>query len=203
MKWGPLYAEFLQRIACGPGSTARASDEFNRPGPYIGLGAAGGLTNFSGALHGFGNSPGFNFRGGYRFNDYMAIEGLYEYMDDFGKSATSPDRFVKASANIQTSNFSLLTKLICPTLGISQLQPFISGGLGLLNANGSDKLSIGSETVKRTPSTTEFAGRVAGGVDYFLTREVSTFFDVGYVIPTDALSNMPYLSLSAGVKYNF
>ena len=92
--------------------TARAGDEFNRPGPYMGLGAAGGLTNFSGALHGFSDSPGFNFRAGYRFNDYMAIEGLYEYMDDFGNSRTSRDQGVKTSASIQTSNFSLLTKVI-------------------------------------------------------------------------------------------
>jgi len=182
---------------------ACAGDEFNRPGPYIGLGAAGGLTNFSGALSGFSNSPGFNFRTGYRFNDYMAIEGLYEYMDDFGNSRTSRDQGVKTSASIQTNNFTLAAKAILPTLGIPQLQPFLSGGIGLLNANGTGRLSVGSEMVKRTPSTTEFAGRVDGGVDYFLTREVSTFFDVGYVIPTGELSSMPYLSLSAGVKYNF
>ena len=184
--------------------TARASDEFNRRGPYIGLGAAGGLTNFGGAFSGFGNSYGFNARGGYRFNDYMAIEGLYEYMDDFGNSATSRNQRIKASASIQTSNFTLATKVIFPTLGITQLQPFLSGGIGFLNANGSGKLSVdGSERVDRTPSTTEFAGRVDGGVDYFLTREVSTFFDVGYVIPTGQLSDMNYLSLSAGLKYNF
>jgi len=182
---------------------ACAGDEFNRPGPYVGIGPAGGLTNFGGALSGFGNSLGFNFRGGYRFNDYMAIEGLYEYMDDFGNSFTSTDRQVKASASIQTSNFSLLAKVIFPTLGIPQLQPFVSGGIGLLNANGSGKLNVRSATVDRTPSATEFAGRVDGGVDYFLTRDVSTFFDVGYVIPTGQLSNMNYLSLSAGVKYNF
>ena len=87
--------------------TARASDEFNRPGPYIGLGAAGGLTNFGGALSGFGNSLGFNARGGYRFNDYMAIEGLYEYMDDFGNSTTFRNQRVKASSSIQTSNFTM------------------------------------------------------------------------------------------------
>ena len=116
--------------------TACAGDEFNRPGPYVGIGPSGGLTNFGGDLSGFGNSYGFNARGGYRFNDYMAIEGLYEYMDDFGNSETSRNRRVKASASIQTSNFTMAVKLIFPTLGISQLQPFVSGGIGFLNANG-------------------------------------------------------------------
>ena len=186
--------------------TARAGDEFNRPGPYLGIGPSGGLTNFSSAFKGFGNSYGFNFHGGYRFNDYVAIEGLYEYMDDFGASRTSLNLQRKASASIQTNNFALAAKFIFPTMGISQLQPFVSGGIGLLNANGSGKLTVRGTTVaedRRTPSTTEFAGRVDGGVDYFLTRNVSTFFDVGYVIPTGQLSDMPYLSLGAGLKYNF
>jgi hypothetical protein len=53
--------------------------------------------------------------------------------------------------------------------------------------------------VDRTPSATEFTFRVDGGVDYFLTREVSTFFDVA----TDgAVVQHALSSLSAGVKYN-
>jgi hypothetical protein len=183
--------------------TVRASDQFNRPGPYIGLGPAGGLSEFGGALSGFGNSLGFNFRGGYRFNDYIAIEGLYEYMDEFGNSISATDTRLKAKASIQTSNFSLLDKIIFPTLGIPQLQPFVSGGIGFLNANGSGRVSTGALTVKRTPSDTEFAGRVDGGIDFFITPEVSTFFDLGYVIPVSQLSNLNYLSLSAGIKYNF
>ena len=186
-------------------SSAHATDDFNRPGPYVGIGPSGGLTNFSGGFRGFGDSSGFNFRGGYRFNDYLAIEGLYEYMDDFGASRTSATQRRSASASIQTNNFSLLGKVILPTLGIPQLQPFVMGGVGFVNANGSGKLRVGSVTVEDrvAPSTTQFAGRVDGGVDYFFTPEISTFFDVGYVIPTEQLSNMPYLSLSAGVKYNF
>ncbi|MGH8611735.1 MAG: porin family protein [Gammaproteobacteria bacterium] len=186
--------------------TTRAGDAFNRPGPYLGIGPSGALTNFSGDFSGFGNSYGANFRGGYRFNDYLAIEGLYEYMDDFGASRTSRNLQRKASASIQTHNFSLLAKVIFPTLGLPQLQPFVMGGIGFLNANGSGKLEVRGTTVAEdieAPSDTEFAGRVDGGVDYFFTPELSTFFDVGYVIPTGDLSGMNYLSLGAGVKYSF
>ena len=61
--------------------------------------------------------------------------------------------------------------VIIPT-GMSQFQPFLSGGIGFLNANGAGKLRVGSVTVedRRAPSATEFAGRVDGGVDYFFTR---------------------------------
>ena len=41
-----------------------ATDVFNRPGPYLGLGMAGGLSEFGGAARGAEDSVGFNFRGG-------------------------------------------------------------------------------------------------------------------------------------------
>jgi Outer membrane protein beta-barrel domain len=188
-------------ILVGAGS-ARATDDFNRPGPYVGLGAAGGLSEFHGPLRDAGDSLGFNFRGGYRFNDYMAIEGLYEYMDEFGKTVEGPTGN-QIKTHLGTNNFSAMAKVLFPTLGLSNLQPFVSGGIGFLNANGTSKLKLQDLKVRGEASGTEFAGRVDGGVDYFFTPEISTFFDLGYVIPTRGLSDLNYLSLSAGVKYNF
>jgi outer membrane protein with beta-barrel domain len=177
-----------------------ATDAFNRPGPYLGLGMAGGLSEFSGAARGAEDSLGFSFRGGYRFNDYFAVEGLYEYMDEFSKTleGSSGER---AKATIGMNNFSLMTKVILPTLGLSQLQPFVAGGIGFMEASGDAEVRHGE--IHRGGNSVEFAGRVDGGVDYFLTPEISTFFDVGYVIPTDKFENLNYLSLGMGVKYNF
>jgi hypothetical protein len=185
-----------------PSPTSWAEDAFNRPGAYVGLGAAGGLSEFDGAARGAGDSLGFNFRGGYRFNDYMAIEGLYEYMDEFGKTVEGP-LGNKATAHLGMNNFSLMTKVILPTLGLSQLQPYVSGGIGFLEVSGTGKLQVGDAKFHGGGSGTEFAGRVDGGADYFLTPEISTFFDVGYVIPTEQFDSLHYLSLGAGVKYNF
>jgi hypothetical protein len=179
-----------------------AADVFNRPGPYLGLGIAGGLSEFSGAARGAEDSIGFNFRGGYRFNDYYAIEGLYEYMDEFAKKVKGP-LGNKFKADIGTNNFSIMGKVILPTLGLSQLQPFLAGGIGFLEASGTGKLKIGNAKFHGGGGETEFAGRVDGGADYFFTPEISTFFDLGYVIPTEKFDNLHYLSISAGVKYNF
>src|SRR5215471_3918183 len=87
-------------------SPVLAADAFNRPGPSLGLCIAGGLADFGGVARGADDSIGFNFRGGYRFTDYLAIEGLYEYMDEFRKTVhgLSGD---KATADIGTNNFSL------------------------------------------------------------------------------------------------
>src|SRR5689334_6865490 len=55
-------------------------------GPYIGLGASAGFSDFTHGVQGYGDSAGFNVVAGYRWHDYFAIEGLYEYMDDFGRT---------------------------------------------------------------------------------------------------------------------
>src|SRR5512144_557296 len=94
--------------------SASAEEGYTGAGPYVGIGPAGGFSTFQDDLKGFGNSLGFNARGGYRFNDYLAAEALYEYMDDFGASVRVPNRVFgpprgggsgSRSVDIQTSNF--------------------------------------------------------------------------------------------------
>jgi len=123
-------------------------------------------------------------------------------MDEFSKKVTGP-LGNKFKADIGTNNFSLMGKGILPTLSLSQLQPFVAGGIGFMEASGDAKLKVNGTKLKGGGSSTEFAGRVDGGADYFFTPEISTFFDLGYVMPTSQLGNLNYLSLSAGVKYNF
>lgn len=181
---------------------ALAEDAFNRPGPYVGVGMAGGLSEFDGVARRSGDSPGFDVRGGYRLNDYFATEILYEYMDDFGTHRMNA-LGNETHGHMTTHNFSWMGKLLAPTAGLTNLQPYISGGLGFLNVDGTTRIHEIDGTVRRARSGTEFAGRVDGGVDYFFTPEVSTFLDVGYVMPTDQLDHFHYLSLGLGVKYQF
>ncbi len=183
-------------------SPTLADDIFNRPGAYIGLGMSGGLSEFDGGARSAGDSPGFSIRGGYRLNDYFATEILYEYMDDFEQERRDL-LGNRAGAHLTTNNFSWMGKLLAPTAGLTNLQPYVSGGLGFLNVDGMTRVREFDGTIHRTGSGTEFAGRVDGGVDYFFTPEIATFFDVGYVMPTEQLEHLRYLSLGLGVKYNF
>jgi len=189
-------------LLLGIASPALATDAFNRRGPYVGLGMAGGFSDFGGAARDSGDSPGFNVRGGYRFNDYVAIEALYEYMNDFGKGRRD---FVstRATGNFSTNNFNVMGKLLVPIPGVSNLQPYVSGGLGFLNVDGADRLHATDGTLRRVGSGTELAGRVDGGVDYYFTHRIATFLDAGYVMPTEQLDHLKYISLSLGVKYRF
>jgi hypothetical protein len=82
-------------------------------------------------------------------------------------------------------------------------QPYLSGGVGFLNVNGTSKVTLGGLKLRSEGSGTEFAGRVDGGVDYFFTPAIASFFDAGYVMPTSGLSNLNYISVSLGMKYHF
>lgn len=177
-----------------------AEQGYTDAGPYVGLGPAGGFSTFQDDLKGFGNSLGFNARGGYRFNDYLAAEALYEYMDDFGSTTMSRNR-VAGHVDIQTNNFSLLGKLILPTGTL--FEPYAMGGVGFLNANGNAKIATPGVQLEGDKSDTEFAGRIGGGFDVWITEHIGAYVDAAYVMPTGGLSNVRYVSLGGGIKYSF
>src|SRR6266404_557163 len=126
MKQGLLYRVLMIASFILISSPTWAEDVFNQPGPYVGLGMAGGVSNFDGAAHGAGNSPGFDVRGGYRFTDHVAVEAVYEYMDDFEKGRHD----APGNAHLSTNNVSVMGKLLAPVPGMTNLQPYIRGGDG-------------------------------------------------------------------------
>src|SRR5689334_22195136 len=72
MKWNWPLATCGLAVVLAIGS-ARADDEFNRKGAFAGAGASFEIPAFQGILTGRGgDSWGFNVRGGYRFNEYVA-----------------------------------------------------------------------------------------------------------------------------------
>jgi opacity protein-like surface antigen len=168
-------------------ATAARADEnpFNRPGAFAGLGGTYAVSAFQGPLKDFfGDSLGFQARGGYRFDEIFAVEALYEYVDDFGVK--------RGSGGIWTNNFAVGGKLILP---LDRFQPYLSGGIGFLNAeanNGGD-------------GQWAFAGRFSGGTDLAITEHVALFLDAGYVIPAGggAISEIQYFSFGWGGKYLF
>jgi Outer membrane protein beta-barrel domain len=183
----------------GPARAATDTTDYTRPGLYLGLGASGGLEDFGGGRSAFGDSAGFTFRVGYRLAPYFAVEGLYEYMDDFG-FATTTLTGRRARVDIRTDNFSLMGKAILP-LGF--VQPYLSGGVGFLNADSTAKLRGLRRELRGRGFASEFAGRVGAGLDLFATPQLALTLDSGYVLPTDRLEDFNYISFGMGVRYTF
>ena len=54
-----------------------------------------------------------------------------------------------------------------------------------------------------SPSATEFAGRVGGGLDFYLTRNIALSAEVAYVIPTGRLADLNYLTFGGQLMFRF
>ena len=196
----------LGSVATGVTAAEAQEDEFNREGGYVGLGASGFISGFQGVAGraDYGNTAGFNIRGGYRFNPYLAAEGVYEYGNSFGQSGSGSVGGVDIyeASSLSTNVFTVGPKLILP---LWRFQPYLAGGIGLLNANGNLKIQDRNtgESVRGSDSGTGFAGRFGGGIDFFVTPEVSLFVDNAYTIPATGPSELYIYSFGAGGKYNF
>jgi opacity protein-like surface antigen len=199
--------------ACGlamlmtSGIASADQDEFNRRGFFIGLGASGMVPGFQGILGkaDFGNTAGLNFHAGYRLNEYFALDSVFEYGADFGRSGktrTIGQQVITRSSSIQTAAFTVGPKLILP---LGRFQPYLDGGIGFINANGN--VDVEDQTTGRTVgggrTGSGFAGRFGGGVDVFVTPKWSLYVDNAYTIPAEGPTDVYYYSFGLGGRYNF
>ncbi len=208
----------MRRAACGwlcglavfflAASAGAETDTFTKPGAYLGVGPSYLWSQFQKIRDSGDNSVpagdtwGFNARGGYRFSPYCAAEALYEYGDTFGLGRTPR---LQNRHTVQTNVFTISGKGILP-LFIGNLngavQPYITGGIGFLNANldRNARADIGGG------SGTSFAGRVGGGLDLPITEHIVPYVDYSYTMTTGGdtgSNNAWYTSIGFGVKYQF
>jgi opacity protein-like surface antigen len=172
----------------------------NRPGWSVGVGATYAVEGFQGNLGraDFGNSWGFNVRGAYRFNEYFAVEGIYEYLNSFEAEGSIDD--IAVDAEIWTNTFTVGPKLILP---LCWFQPYLAGGIGFVNANADVDIDGRRSGIELTDSNTAFAGRFGGGIDFVVTEHFALYADAGYTMATGDLDELYYFSTGFGAKFLF
>lgn len=163
-----------------------------RAGAFVGGGFDWQVPGFQGPFRNqdYGNSWGFNARGGYRFYDWLAAEAIVEYADRFGPNApnaTADDlSFVSTTVN---------GKFIVP---VQRFQPYLEAGFGFLYANDGEGFRNAVED-----RDFGFAGRLGAGIDFYLTRHISIFVDNSWTMSTDNTEDLYFYSLGGGARYNF
>jgi hypothetical protein len=110
-------------------------------------------------------------------------------MDDFETSV--------AGVGIAETRTSALTADVKGDLATGRIQPFLTTGVGFLNAKSDDPVT----NFKKTD--TGFAARFGGGVDFYLTEVVGLSLDTSYVVPTGEVKNLDHVSVGAGVFLRF
>lgn len=186
--WAQDDDEEVNPYSIAPGDP----DDFNRAGAFVGLGFNWQVPGFQGAYRDqdYGNSWGFNARGGYRFYDWLAAEAIVEYADEFGPRAQN-----STSDTVSLLSTTVNGKFILP---LQRFQPYLEAGFGFLRADDGDGF-INS----RRDSDIGFAGRLGAGIDLYVTRHISLFVDNSWTMATNNAEDLYYYSLGGGARYNF
>ncbi len=144
------------------------------------------------------NDFGFNLFGGYRLFSFLASDFEFEYIDAI------PVRGKPAGPNFDVRTFSLswnfrgypLAWVFEPGSPLQRLQPYLSAGV----ANQWIQL-------QRLPSGDKdegnFAGRLGGGLDLYLTENVVLTADAKYTLGTGDVKEFRYWSIGWGLAYRF
>lgn len=192
MLW-KLTAVLAFSLACLPAPAVRADDTpecCNYNGFYIGVGGGFAIEDFDGGNA--DNGAAVNARVGYRFLDFLAIEGMGEYMPHFnGKSGT----YLSADTSIWSG--WLNAKLYPTARWTGFLQPYLLAGAGGMWGDTKGGL------VLNNLNDNGFAGRFGAGIDFFLTEHVFLTTDAAYLAPTGDASNLDQVVVGGSLQYRF
>jgi opacity protein-like surface antigen len=199
-----LSAVVFAALLCAPSARAEQDEPFTRSAPYLEVGGVYAFDmDFANSIRkeldsagaGFigvetGGSGGFNVRGGYRINRYVAAELQVEYLVNFD---TEVEVFGDLEHHILTS-----TANIKAGYPFDRVQPFLIFGAGLVWVDMKDHTPLDTSR-----SDFDFGIRGGLGVDVFVTEDIAVGLEGTYVLPVDRLSNFDYLSLALGIRYYF
>jgi len=183
MSWTRLAATVSAAILVGWAATASAADEeHGRSGPYVGIGATYAFEQFSGSAKDVDDSWGYHAAGGFRFNEYFALELTGEGYVDFKINDQDADQADVFAA--------MVSGKVYPFHGI--VQPYAAVGAGWAWVDDDRGLS-----------TNDFAVRFAGGIDFYVARNWGLFVEAGYFLPVGGAEDYAAVPISFGVLYRF
>jgi hypothetical protein len=187
MSWKRFATTISVVVVLGWSGTASAlDDEYGRSGPYIGAGVGYAFQQFDGAA----GSPspddawGYHLAGGFRFNEYFALEVSWEHFPEFQNSSGDVEVWMAA-----------VNGKFYPLYG--RVQPYLAAGAGW---SGVDDARASTPVPRETMA---FAARFAGGLEVYITRNLGGFVEASYFLPTGDLSDFDMVPLSFGMFWRF
>ena len=182
--------------------------EYTDTGGYIVLGGLYGVEDFQDFEDAsVDDSWGFEFRGGYRFNDYLAVEGEYDYLDGFDMKVPIPlfgrKRF--------TFDGGLVTANVKAYLPLGRFQPYAIFGAGVMWADLRTSYPVGwvcgpwwcSSAYARIDNSTSFVLKYGVGTDIHIDDNWAITLDATYVQPFASLEDLQYVSFAWGFRYRY
>ena len=177
-------------VICLCSHTAIAEEgkvDYARDGGYVSFGALYAIPD-AGLDAGttFGNdiddSWGFDSRVGYRMHPNVGWDMQFQYYNQF-TGRTDGVRVAKFNGQSFTTNIKL-------NFLTGRIQPYFTGGIGFLRFE-TDKVTM------------DFAGRIAGGVDAYLTGNVVLYAEASYLLAINRLADFRLIPTVLGIQYRF
>ena len=134
------------------------------------------------------DAVGFNLFAGYRLMRYLALEGNYNWYDDFRVNVNG----FHFDVSIWTLMLDL--KAMYPVYN-DRFVPYIRLGGGYMSAD--------TDTNGIDFDDQDFAWNLGGGTDFYVTDHVSLGLDGKYVWGTGDLDDLDYFVGTVGVGYHF
>jgi hypothetical protein len=152
---------------------------------FIGAGALFSIENFHCDAD---NAWGYNVRGGYRFNKWVALEAEWEHPVDNFDDADKVDGFGRLDGDIEVWAATANGKFY-PISGMFQPYALIGGGYGQADLPHDDNGG--------------FVARFGLGLDILFTENFGMDTEVGYLLGTGSISDYDTIPISVGFFYNF
>ena len=138
---------------------------------------------------------GFELYLGYRLHPNFAVEAELEVIPEFDIDSDNPAS-AGTLAETEALTASVAAHLILP---LGSWQPYVTAGIGVMNAEVKDTLSLGGVEKDET----DLVGRFGGGLDFYFTEHIVGRVSIDYYIPGDKLHELDYVSYGAGIQYRF
>ena len=185
---------------------------------YMVFGGVNGFEEFDApGIKSVDDSLGVQLRGGYRFNQYFALEGEWSYLPFDAELLKPAGVSQRTSVTMDSHLLTINGKAIAP-LGKVELYAIFGAGMMLANVRTSDTAFIVGgecwdpyygyyycydEYYEDLDNATEFVIKGGLGVDINLNRQWAITLESAYVKPYGDLSDLSYVTFGWGVRYNF
>jgi len=165
--------------------TINAEAEVKEKGFYLGGGVAYAWENFDGGFN-FDDAWGLNAFAGYRFMRHIALEGNFNWYDDFESD----------SFNVDVEIWTLMVdaKGMYPVYN-DRLVPYLRAGVGYMDAE--------ADAGAFDADDEDFAINFGGGLDYYVTDQISLGLDGKYVWGTGDLDDIEYFVGTINAAFHF
>lgn len=182
-----VFAAGALLLGCSAANTGE-EPVYSQDGFYGGFGGTYAFEDFTIGPLQSDDSWGLNGSLGYRCHPRVAVEANLEWLEGFKLQNANVDDLsgVTATANVK---FYLLTE---------RIQPFLLAGVGAtyLSHRPTGGTTFGS-------SEEDVTIRMGGGIDVYATERLAVTAGSTYVLPTDKLEDLAYVSLTLGLQYRF